>query len=193
MYLKSNKGSILIFTLIIFSIISVTTMMCIGLSYSNRCLFNLEYRDIIIKENALSGLEIANSNILKEVEKVVSNSTSKEEFNEYFQGNDFIYNIKNISKTELNNVSIDIPNKPIYDERGFLIFNIVSTYKDNRYNKQLLVKVKIDNPFFCIDSNDEIQVVDEIPTQIDTEENLKNINTNIDYKKLVKVYGYKEI
>lgn len=193
MYFNNNKGSILIFTLIIFSIISVITMMCIGLSYSNRSLFNLEYKDIVLKENALSGLEIASSNILKEVEKISLNSKNEKEFNDSFLGNNFIYNIKNISKSELNNVSIDIPNKPVYDENGFLKFNIISTSKDNKYNKQIQANVKIKNPFFNTYDENKSDVIIESTNLINEEVNTKNVNSNIDYKKLVIVYGYKEI
>ncbi|MGL6107446.1 hypothetical protein [Romboutsia sp.] len=190
---NSNKGSILIFTLIIFSIISVITMMCIGLNYSNQSLFKLEYEDTILEENALSGLEITKSNILKEVEQTVSNSNNEQEFNNYFLGNNFINNIKNISKTELNNVSINIPNKLIYDENGFLSFSIISTSKEKKYIKQIQGSVKIKNPFYNRVTKNKSEGNTEIINEINEEANLQNTKANIDYKKLVIVQDYKEI
>lgn len=63
----SNKGSVLIFILIVFSIVSTITMMCIGLNYSNSRINNLNYQNIVMKESLLSSIELVHSNILKEV------------------------------------------------------------------------------------------------------------------------------
>ena len=49
----NNKGSILIYILIVFSIVSTITMMCIGLNYSNSN-SNLNYQNLVIKESLLS-------------------------------------------------------------------------------------------------------------------------------------------
>lgn len=165
--LSNNKGSILITTILIFSIISTICIMCIGLSFSNEKIFNLEYKNIILTEESLSGIDIVNSNILKEVNYAIKSSSNKDEFNSYFTNLNFINNIKDISMTNLENVTISISNKIIIDD-NILKFDIVSTAKDKNYLKKNQASVKIINPFI-------------------------EDNTDIDNNKLVTVYNYKEI
>ena len=165
--LSNNKGSILITTILIFSIISTICIMCIGLSFSNESIFNLEYKNIILTEESLSGIDIVHSNILKEVNYAIESSTNKDEFNSYFKNLNFINNIKDISMTDLENVTISTSNKIIIDD-NILKFDIVSTAKDKNYLKKNQASVKIINPF------------------------IEN-NTDIDNNKLVTVYNYKEI
>ncbi len=163
----NDKGSILITTILIFSIISTICMMCIGLNFSNENIFNLEYKNIILKEESLSGIEIVHSNILKEVDNAIKSTINEEEFNSYFMDLKFISSIKDISMSNLENVTISVPNKIVIDN-NILKFNIISTAKDRNYIKKNQASVKIINPF--IYSDDEI------------------------YKsKLVIVYDYKEI
>lgn len=163
----NNKGSILITTILIFSIISTICMMCIGLNFSNENIFNLEYKNIILKEESLSGIEIVHSNILKEVDNAIKSTINEEEFNSYFMDLKFTSSIKDISMSNLENVTISVPNKIVIDN-NILKFNIISTAKDKNYIKKNQASVKIINPF--IYSNNEIY---------------KN--------KLVIVYDYKEI
>ena len=165
--LSNNKGSILITTILIFSIISTICIMCIGLSFSNESIFNLEYKNIILTEESLSGIDIVHSNILKEVNYAIESSTNKDEFNSYFKNLNFINNIKDISMTDLENVTISTSNKIIIDD-NILKFDIVSTAKDKNYLKKNQASVKIINPFI-------------------------EDNTGIDNNKLVTVYNYKEI
>lgn len=163
----NDKGSILITTILIFSIISTICMMCIGLNFSNENIFNLEYKNIILKEESLSGIEIVHSNILKEVDNAIKSTINEEEFNSYFMDLKFISSIKDISMSNLENVTISVPNKIVIDN-NILKFNIISTAKDRNYIKKNQASVKIINPF--IYSDDEI-----------------------DKSKLVIVYDYKEI
>lgn len=165
--LSNNKGSILITTILIFSIISTICIMCIGLSFSNEKIFNLEYKNIILNEESLSGIDIVHSNILKEVNYAIKSSSNKDEFNSYFKNLNFINNIKDISMTDLENVTISTSNKIIIDD-NILKFDIVSTAKDKNYLKKNQASVKIINPFI-------------------------EDNTDIDNNKLVTVYNYKEI
>lgn len=163
----NNKGSILITTILIFSIISTICMMCIGLNFSNENIFNLEYKNITLKEESLSGIEIVHSNILKEVDNAIKSTINEEEFNSYFMDLKFTSSIKDISMSNLENVTISVPNKIVIDN-NILKFNIISTAKDKNYIKKNQASVKIINPF--IYSNNEI-----------------------DKSKLVIVYDYKEI
>ena len=112
----SNKGSVLIFILIVFSIVSTITMMCIGLNYSNSRINNLNYQNIVMKESLLSSIELVHSNILKEVSIALENSETEEEFKNYFLGNIFVNNIKNLF--------VDIKDK--YINYGIRCINYVS-------------------------------------------------------------------
>lgn len=185
MFLKDNKGTILIFTLMIFSIISIITMMCIGLNYSNNTLFKLEYKRIILKENSESGLEITSSNILKEVENAALTTNSEEEFKDYFLGNNFINKIKDISHSQLKNVSINIPNQPVY-ENGVVKFKITSTSTENKYAIQMQASINIKNPY--------IDIVDIDKSKYNNQPlNIEEVKANIDYNNILIIYDYKEI
>ena len=163
----NDKGSILITTILIFSIISTICMMCIGLNFSNENIFNLEYKNITLKEESLSGIEIVHSNILKEVDNAIKSTINEEEFNSYFMDLKFTSSIKNISMSNLENVTISVSNKIVIDN-NILKFNIISSAKDSNYIKKNQASVKIINPFIYSDNE-------------------------IDKSKLVIVYDYKEI
>ena len=163
----NDKGSILITTILIFSIISTICMMCIGLNFSNENIFNLEYKNITLKEESLSGIEIVHSNILKEVDNAIKSTINEEEFNSYFMDLKFTSSIKNISMSNLENVTISVSNKIVIDN-NILKFNIISTAKDRKYIKKNQASVKIINPFIYSDNE-------------------------IDKNRLVIVYDYKEI
>lgn len=202
---SNNKGSILVFTLIIFSIISMITMMCIGLNYSNKTIYNLEYKETKLVEDALSGIEISSSNIVKEVKQIVTNTNNENEFINYFLGNNFINNIKDMSGIELKGVYIDISSKPTIDENGYCKFKVISTSTEGQYTKKIQVSVVIKNPF----SNQEEQNQEEQNQQdehenninneiyemenIELETNIERIRENIDVNELVVIYDYKEI
>lgn len=140
----SNKGSVLIFILIVFSIVSTITMMCIGLNYSNSRISNLNYQNIVIRENLLSSIELVHSNILKEVSVAFENSETEEEFKNYFLGNIFINSIKNISNSQIQNITIKIPSKISYDSSGLITFQIEATFKQASYTKKYGASVNID-------------------------------------------------
>ena len=74
-------------------------------------IFNLEYKEANIKETGYGTIDVVHSNILKEVEFVLQNTSNKDEFNNYFLGNNFLSNIKDISKSELNGTLVSIPTK----------------------------------------------------------------------------------
>ena len=161
----NDKGSILITTILIFSIISTVCMMCIGLNFSNENIFNLEYKNITLKEQSLSGIEIVHSNILREVDNAIKDSINEDEFKNHLMDLNFISNIKDISMSNLENVVISVSNRIIIDN-NVLKFDIISTSKDRNYIKKNQASVKIINPF--------------------------NYN-ELDKSKLVTVYDYKEI
>lgn len=199
MYLN-NKGSILITTLMIFSIISTVCMMCIGLNYSNKSIFSLEYKNIHLKELSLGAIEIVHSNISKEVEVAVKSSKNEEEFKQYFLENNFIHNIKDISKSDLDNVLVNTSKKILYDKEGFIYFDIICNSSEDTYTKKIQASVKILNPYLDIKENekDEDNIIDKPEVEDSNLNDIKdyyeeNKHDGIDSKNLVTIYNYKEI
>lgn len=151
----SNKGSVLVFILIVFSMVSTITMMCIGLNYTNSRIANLNYQNIVMKESLLSSIELVHSNILKEVSIALENSETEEEFKNYFLTNAFINNIKNISNSQIQNTTIIIPNKIIYNPNGLITFQIEATCKIDSYIKKISADVDIDTNLTIYNLNNQ--------------------------------------
>jgi hypothetical protein len=179
-------------------------MACIGLHYSNSSIFNLEYKEANIKEAGYGTIDIVHSNILKEVEFALQNTSNKDEFNNYFLGNNFLSNIKDISKSELNGILVSIPTKIEVDNiNGFLKFDIISTVKDDVYMKKFQASVKIKNPFFTQIVSEENEGIEEDDKE-EKSTNLDILDKNLLYEhkkesrefninEVVIVYNYKEI
>ncbi|MCC0700940.1 hypothetical protein KGF42_16415 [Clostridioides sp. ZZV15-6383] len=155
--LLENKGSILIITLIIFSIISTVCIMCIGLIYTHNNIFELGYKDTQLKEISLSGIEISVSNVLSCVEEAINKANNEDEFREYFLGNNMIDCIKKIKDTSysgLEELSLKVENNTIYDRGDFFEFDIASTVREKELLKVIKARVKIKNPWVGIDIED---------------------------------------
>lgn len=184
----NNKGSILVTTLIIFSIILTMAMTCIGLHYTNSNIFNLEYKETDMTEIGYGAIEIVNSNILESVQYILKNTSNKEEFNNYFLGNNFLIDIKDITKSELKGVSINVPSNIKIDKtNGTLEFKVISNVVDNKYSKKFQASVKINNPFL-----NSVKDFDE-NLQKDKDDNIETDIKEYNIKEIVKVYDYKEI
>ena len=153
----NNKGSVLIFTLIVFSIVSTITMMCIGLNYSNSRISNLNYKSIVMRESLLSSIELVHSNILKEVSIAIENSENQEQFKNYFLGNTFVNNIKNISNSQIQNVTVKIPGKITYNSSGLITFQIETTFKEDNYTKKYRASIDIDTNLNFNDASNELK------------------------------------
>lgn len=172
MYTKS-KGSILLTTVVVFSIIIIICMTCVGLNYSNLKIYNLEYIKVKMDEKGWSSIELVHSNIVKDVMNILENSQSEEEFNQYFLTQEFKKSTTDISYSDLKGVSINIPNKIVINEVDKTIeFKINSKVKDKNYSKDYEVSVKIKNPYYKVENNNQVK---------------SNIN------EMVKVYDYKEV
>ena len=83
--LQKNNGSILIITLIIFSLVSTICLMCVSLAYSNIKISSLEIENLKLKEDSLSAIEVVYSNILEEVENAIDSTNNLEGFINYFK------------------------------------------------------------------------------------------------------------
>lgn len=207
----------MITTLLVFSIIGAICMACLGLAYSNANIFILEYKDRVLKEYALSGIEITKSNILVCVKDAMKKSKNKEEFNDYFLGNGsnhFFNVIKKIDNEDLKNVSIRVLNDNIYEEEGDICFQLVSQASQKRYSKLYRVDVIIKNPYLnadqnCKDSlnNGESDVKETLENTINIEEikpennidgieeveELENTRQDLNEKSLVILQNYMEM
>lgn len=179
----SNKGSVLIFILIIFSIVSTITMMCIGLNYSNSRISNLNYKNIVMKESLLSSIELVHSNILKEVSIALENSETEEEFKNYFLGNIFPNNIKNISNSQIQNITIKIPGKIIYNSSGLITFQIESAFKQDNYTKKYGASVEINTNLNFSNTSNEIEIESETLDINDSNDFKDKYDINTNYEK----------
>lgn len=195
---RKNRGSILITTLMILSIIAVICVSCLGLAYSNGNVFCLEYKYRVLKENSLSGVEITRSNILSEVKNALLKCKNKEEFSSYFLGNNqktFCDRITNLNKSELSNVNVRVDKNNIYQEDGSLNFQVISDAKDNNYSRKVKVSVKIINPFKQ-PSIEEGNISNEESNLNSEEINISNKENNsqqLNEKDLVIIENYREM
>lgn len=171
MYLNNN-GSILLTTLIIFSIIATITMTCIGLNYSNSNIFALELKEAQIKQLGYGYIEILNSKIFKEVENALKNTSNEDEFYQYFLGNTIKNNVCNSYEQESKHISVSIPKNINIDKNSKSVkFDINIKVEEKVYNKSFKVSVEIINPY-----------------------NLEPEDlTGVDINKILKFYNYEEI
>ena len=77
---KNNNGSILIMSLIIFSIISLMCITCSALILSNNKISNLEYKNEKLREQNLGLIELIKSNALIELKDIMYASKTEDEF-----------------------------------------------------------------------------------------------------------------
>lgn len=71
---RKSKGSILIMSVITFTIISLISITCSRLILSNNRISELEYKTEKLKEENLGVIELIYSNMLKEVKYTVENT-----------------------------------------------------------------------------------------------------------------------
>ncbi len=170
--MSENKGSVLVFTLIIASIISTVTMMCIELSYSNSNIVNLEYKETILKEKCMSSIEIIHSNVISKIEQNIDLLTTQEKFQQYFLGNEFKQQINDISYSDIDNTIVRLSTITV-DSNGDIRFYVNSISSENKFKKEIKASVVIISPF---KENSEIG-----------EDNI------VIPKDIVKFYDYKEV
>lgn len=147
---RKNNGSILIIALIVFSIISTICMACIGLAYTNINIYSLENKNLQLKENALSGIEIVYANMKKEVYNAIDYCNSSSEFINYIKKDNyknFINNVKSISNSNLNNLYIELNNKTNPEETNKLEFILLVKSNEGNYKKNVQVNIQIKNPW----------------------------------------------
>ncbi|MGL5329223.1 MAG: hypothetical protein ACRDD7_08145 [Peptostreptococcaceae bacterium] len=189
--LRKNEGSVLIITLMIFSIVSLICMTCVSLVYSNIKVSNLELKNLQLKESSLGAIDIVYSNMKKEVNYIIDESSNKEEFISCFRKDNFksfIIKSKDISHSNLKNVEIEMVNKTNFGEIEKLKFAIKAISRDDAYKKEVKFNIEILNPWMSIESR--------LEEENDTEEdavNIEDIKEELKKLKLINMYDYEEL
>ena len=178
--LQNNKGSIMIVTLIIFSIISTICITCISLTYSNINIASLELKNLQLKENALGAVEIVYGNIKNEIDNAIDSCSNSQEYINYIKRDNyksFILNCKDISKSDLDNTTVELTNKTPFGEVKNFEFEMKVFAKENNYKKQVKVNIRIKNPWNEISTlQEDEKIANESIEDIETEEVITKIN-----------------
>lgn len=168
--MKKKSGSIMITTLICFSVISIVCVGCIGIVNSNNEIINVNYNSTVMGYKIKGGLELVHSKVLEEVNSAIQQSLISDDFKSFFKNyflgdnkNHFINNIENINT---DNIKINIINDKIYIEDNNIKFDTTCEIKDNDIKKTSKCSFKINLDF-----------------------DFNEVNLN----EIVKKYNYKEI
>lgn len=201
--LHNNKGSILVTSLIFFTIIINVCLSCIEIISSNNKYFKSQYEHTKMKELAISGIEVTKSNILQEAKYAIENFDEESAFNEYFLGNTRDI-IGEVSGAGLENVRVNISKRATLDSEGDINFVIESLCKENNYSKRVKADVKILNPWTkdmvesqkeAIDEETEKKDVSNIEEKNELKENIETTENsigNVNETELVVIYNYEE-
>lgn len=195
---KKSKGSILIMSVITFSIISLICITCSSLILSNNRISELEYKTEKLKEENLGVIELIYSNMLKEVKYTVENTEIEDEFYNYLTKNNsaiFINKVKKIENTGTTNRIIDMDFDNSLSTKEYIHYKISIKSKINNHDKYALISVKIKNPWLgktekkLEESDIKKQEESNIETNIEnTEEEVTKINEG----DLITFYNYEE-
>lgn len=208
----NNKGSILITTLITFSIINTICIMSINLINSSIKTSSLELKNLVLKEKALSCIEFVSLNLDTEINEIIDKTNNWSEFVSYIRSDNFkslINKSKDISYSDLDNIEIELLNKTPFGSVNKLDFAMKVIAIDDVYKKQISVNISVKNPWEDIDiDNNELNnltIEEDEELNIDLEnmgieedentevyENLQ-IKDNLKNKNLITIYNYEEL
>ncbi len=135
----NNRGSILLFSMIIFTVISVMTITIININRSVDEVMNFEYKEFNLEEQALNGIELAISQVASQIDNKLLVLKSEEEFDSYFSSQEFIESIN----YEGENVEVKLTKV----EGENIQYRINSKYVNEGSTKRIYSNIKINNPF----------------------------------------------
>lgn len=207
--LRSNKGSVLVVSLMFFTIIVTICLSCIAITNSNNSYSKLQYEHTKMKELAISGIQVTKSNILSKVKYAIENFDEESSFNEYFLGN-MREIIGDVSNSGLDNVRVSIKERESIDQQGNINLVIESLCKEKDYTKRVKANVKILNPWsemvrmkqneimdkdiekyknYNIEENEDLHKNNKLNEDIDT---TKSKRVDVNETELVVIYNYEE-
>lgn len=94
-----------------------------------------------MKEQCLGKIELIYSNILKEVDKTLTDTNDYDSFKEYIVSDNFLNTIKNIQDDDLNNTTYQI-NRTDLNDKNNIYYEIISKTTYNKFSKQIVAYVK---------------------------------------------------
>ncbi|MBN9646477.1 hypothetical protein J0L31_05715 [Terrisporobacter glycolicus] len=195
---KKSKGSILIMSVITFTIISLICITCSSLILSNNRISELEYKTEKLKEENLGVIELIYSNMLKEVKYTVENTEIEDEFYNYLTKNNsaiFINKVKKIENTGTTNRIIDMDFDNSLSTKEYIHYKISIKSKINNHDKYALISVKIKNPWLGKTEKklEESDIKKQEESNIETNiENTEDEVTKINEGDLITFYNYEE-
>lgn len=195
---KKSKGSILIMSVITFSIISLICITCSSLILSNNRISELEYKTEKLKEENLGVIELIYSNMLKEVKYTVENTEIEDEFYNYLTKNNsaiFINKVKKIENTGTTIRIIDMDFDNSLSTKEYIHYKISIKSKINNHDKYALISVKIKNPWLGKTEKklEESDINEQEDSNIETNiENTEEEVTKINEGDLITFYNYEE-
>jgi hypothetical protein len=182
-FLRKQNGSIMIVSLVVFSIIvMISTFTMSWILYHNK-ISKLEKYDYIMREQCLSGVELLKGNIYQTVSQVLENSNTKSQFEQYFLDEKNYKTILDISSSELKNTKI-IKEYFTYLTKGYIFFEVISETKIGTMKKQVYVYVRIkssDFEKFKAENKNDVAAKsnNDVAVKSNIESNLRNIDVSI--------------
>lgn len=195
---RKSKGSILIMSVITFTIISLICITCSSLILSNNRISELEYKTEKLKEENIGVIELIYSNMLKEVKYAVENTEREDEFYNYLTKNNsaiFINKVKKIENTGPTSRTIDMAFDNSLSTKEYIHYKISTKSKINNHDKYVLISVKIKNPWFGkIEKKlEESDIKEQEDSNIEANfENTEDEIAKINEGDLIMFYNYEE-
>lgn len=200
---RKNSGSILIMSLITFSIISLICITCSALILSNNRISELEYKTEKLKEENMGVIELIYSNILEEVKYAIQETNTENEFYDYLTKSNsatFINKVKKIENNSSTTKTINMAYDNNFSTKEYIHYKISTRSKIENHDKYALISFKIKNPWFGkLDENQETLNADEQEyenkdktMEIDSENVEDEQNCEINEYDLITFYNYEE-
>ncbi|CEP47572.1 Uncharacterised protein [[Clostridium] sordellii] len=166
--MKKRNGSVVVTSLLCFSILSCIFIGCLEIINSNLEIVNTYEIALKLRHDVKSGINLGYSKILEEVNKAIiiakEYQNQNEKYKEYFLGSNKIEFIKAIEDINIDEISLDIVNNKVYIEANYIRLDIVSKKTEGELEKGARCSFKINLDF--------------------NQENIKNIVEKYDYKEI---------
>ncbi|CEP81725.1 hypothetical protein QJR30_14240 [Paraclostridium sordellii] len=166
--MKKRNGSVVVTSLLCFSILSCIFIGCLEIINSNLEIVNTYEIALKLRHDVKSGINLGYSKILEEVNKAIiiakECENQNEKYKEYFIESNKIEFIKSIEDINIDEISLDIVNNKVYIEDNYIRLDIVSKKIEGELKKGARCSFKINLDF--------------------NQENIKNIVEKYDYKEI---------